>query len=232
MGAIRAGDSKLKLMSGDNKVKRAYAGDVLIYSTGNTVTYNVDGSLYQEEIEEGQSCLSPTFAIPPKSGYTFAGWSKSSGGTVLSSCIMGDEPILLYAIWKAVAFTLTLTASGWSGPKIINGGFKSGPTLRSNPYGDGVEVYGIGATELPWACGGFCKTIDTRGLAKATITVRSGSYGRVDIGSAVTEFTGSQTSATISIGSAVSQLLTIAVFNGGDTYNQKSIIVTSIRFHE
>lgn len=91
--------SKIKLLSADN-IKKIYCEKSAIYSSGNTVTYMVDGSIFhQQEYEEGQSVLSPSITVPGKSGYIFAGWSTSASGDVLSNLTMGDNPITLYAIY-------------------------------------------------------------------------------------------------------------------------------------
>lgn len=80
------------------KVKKWKHDGVLVYSAGNIVTYYVDGTSYQEEVEYGNSVLSPTSFTPSKDGYTFVGWSLSEGGAVLSECVMDSDPITLYAI--------------------------------------------------------------------------------------------------------------------------------------
>lgn len=99
---INIGNKKSKLYLGNTKVLKAYLGSAKIYSSGNVATYYVDeDAVYREEIEEGKSCLEPkTFIIPKKNGYLFAGWSLESGGEVLESIIMGDEPITLYAVFQ------------------------------------------------------------------------------------------------------------------------------------
>lgn len=99
---INIGNKKSKLNLGSKKVSRAYLGSTKIYSSGNTVMYYVDeDTVYREEVEEGESCLKPkTFIIPPKKGYLFVGWSLKSGGEVLDSIIMGNEPITLYAVFQ------------------------------------------------------------------------------------------------------------------------------------
>lgn len=127
-------------MCGDIKVNRAYAGDVKIYSSGNVVTYYVDaGVYYQEEVEEGVSCLSPKTFVPKKSGWTFVGWRTDStaNGTVLTSKVMGDAPITLYAVFrKSVTVTYyngSTTASSTSGYRYYNNGNFVNPTFTLTP---------------------------------------------------------------------------------------------------
>lgn len=95
------GKCNTKLMCGGHKVAKIYCEGSVVYASGNVCTYHVDGATYQEEVDEGASCLLPTsFTIQEKSGYTFMGWSLESGGNVLANHVMGDEPIELYAVWK------------------------------------------------------------------------------------------------------------------------------------
>lgn len=97
------GNKKVNIYIGDKKVKRAYIGDLLYYSSGNPVTYYVDaGTIYTEEVEDGATCLSPTTFTPSKSGYTFTGWREDStaSSSILESKVMGDSPITLYAVFQ------------------------------------------------------------------------------------------------------------------------------------
>lgn len=87
-----------KMTYNGQKVKKWKHNGVLVYSAGNIVTYYVDGVFYQEEVESGNSVLSPTTFTPSKTGYTFIGWSLSEGGAVLSEYVMDSDPITLYAI--------------------------------------------------------------------------------------------------------------------------------------
>ena len=87
------GNKKVNIYIGDKKVKRAYIGDLLYYSSGNPVTYYVDaGTIYTEEVEDGATCLSPTTFTPSKSGYTFTGWREDStaSSSILETKVMGD----------------------------------------------------------------------------------------------------------------------------------------------
>lgn len=113
---LYVGNKKPKLFLGNRKVKKIYCGTQKIYSSGNIVTYNVDsGTVYQEEVDSEASCLSPTTFTPQKSGYTFVGWREDAiaDGNVLSSKIMDDEPITLYAVFEQT-ITLTYLVSGTS----------------------------------------------------------------------------------------------------------------------
>lgn len=73
------------------------------------VSYVVDTStVYSEEVRTNFTCLSPTSFTPTKEGYTFVGWrkDKTASSEVLSECVMENEAITLYAVFKK---TVTLT---------------------------------------------------------------------------------------------------------------------------
>ncbi|MCM1189315.1 MAG: InlB B-repeat-containing protein [bacterium] len=81
---------------------------IVVWSAGNTVTYICNGKTYQEEREEGESCLTPKTFTPAKSGWTFKGWSNNKGSaSVLSSLAMGEEPVTLYAVFSHAGTTIT-----------------------------------------------------------------------------------------------------------------------------
>ena len=96
------------------KVKKAYCMGKRVWSAGSTVTYICNGVTYTEEVDEGQTVLSPTSFTPSKSGCSFVGWSTSASSTAtVSSLVMSDKPITLYAVFKYTDKTLcNLTADG------------------------------------------------------------------------------------------------------------------------
>lgn len=134
--AIYTGVSKSKLFTGNTKVKRMYLGNEKIYSAGNIVTYIVDTNIsYQEEVDEGNSVLSPKTFTPSKAGWTFAGWqTDKTASTPLSSMIMEDNPITLYAV-----FTQTITLS-------YNGNGNTGGSVAAQT---GLRYYNNGSINNP-----------------------------------------------------------------------------------
>ena len=109
MAKIFIGSEGYKISLGTQKIKLAYLGDQRVYSAGNIVTYYVDTTTtYREEIDNGSSCLSPTSFVPQKAGWTFIGWREDTvaSSSVLTSKVMGDAPITLYAVFRQ-AVTLT-----------------------------------------------------------------------------------------------------------------------------
>lgn len=166
MGAFN-GSTKMKIFIGDVKVKKAYLGSTKVYSSGNVVTYNVDGATYQEEVDEGASVLNPTTFTPTKSGWTFVGWREdaTASSSVLSSKIMGDTPITLYAVFRQTVLleyydysTVAKRNTGnryYNNGNVINPSFTltqtivSGWTARgwsTGTAGDSGIVYNNGAT--------------------------------------------------------------------------------------
>ncbi len=139
MGAF-SGKSKLKIFQGGTKIKRAYLGTANIYSSGNTVTYVVDsGIMYNEEVEEGASVLAPASFTPVKSGWSFAGWREDTkaNGEVLDIKQMGEEPMILYAVFKQYV-TLSYHGNGASGGSVGSQG--SYRYYNNENYGEATFV--------------------------------------------------------------------------------------------
>lgn len=128
-----------KMTYNGQKVKKWKHNGVLVYSAGNIVTYYVDGVFYQEEVESGNSVLSPTTFTPSKTGYTFVGWSLSEGGAVLSEYVMDSDPITLYAI-------MIQTVTSYS----YNGGVQSFTAPVAGLYK--LEAFAAGTGDY---CGGY-----------------------------------------------------------------------------
>ena len=92
---------KLKINFANQKIKKGYYGSMLFYSCGNTVTYVVNGTNYDEDVEEGASVLSPASFTPGKPGWTFCGWSLSADNhSIQTNLVMGENPMTLYAVWS------------------------------------------------------------------------------------------------------------------------------------
>lgn len=118
------------------KVKKWNHNGVRVFTAGSTVTYYVDsGVSYIEEVDSEASCLSPKTFTPTKSGWTFVGWREdtTASSSVLSSKVMGDSPIVLYAVFKkAVTVTYynnSTTASSTSGCRYYNNGNVVNPSF-------------------------------------------------------------------------------------------------------
>jgi uncharacterized repeat protein (TIGR02543 family) len=88
----------------NKQITKIYIGSKKVYSLGAIVNYVIDGSdIRQEEIDGGESALSPKTFTPSKSGWTFIGWRSdtTANGTVLTSKIVEDDtPFTLYAVFR------------------------------------------------------------------------------------------------------------------------------------
>lgn len=87
----------------NKKITKIYLGQVLLEDDSDKflVQYHVDqGDIRQSVVSKGTNLLN--LLTPTKSGWTFVGWREDStaSSSVLSSKIMGDEPITLYAVFK------------------------------------------------------------------------------------------------------------------------------------
>lgn len=104
--AINIGNKKSKIYIGNTKVSKVYLGNTKIYSSGSTCTYICDGNTYQEEIDDGASCLSPKTFTPAKSGWEFLGWTldanvgENIADKIITELSMEGEELTLYAIFK------------------------------------------------------------------------------------------------------------------------------------
>lgn len=134
--SIYIGTKKSKLFLGNKKIKKIYAGTEKVYSSGSIVIYYVDTNIvYQEEVDSEASCLSPTSFTPTKSGYTFVGWREdtTASSSILSSKVMGDNPITLYAVFGAnivvTYYNNSTTASTASKYRYYNNGNVANPSF-------------------------------------------------------------------------------------------------------
>lgn len=117
---------KCKFWVGDKKVKKIYLGAQKVFSAGNLVTYKVDTNYTRtEEWDEGLSVLTPATFTPTKPGWIFHGWKETleAVSTILSSKIMGDDPITLYGVFKKLV-TLTLYNNSTTAEKEKKTGYR------------------------------------------------------------------------------------------------------------
>lgn len=126
MGMTYGAVKPKRIFRGEIKVKKIALGSEIVWSGGNICTYQVSpGVTYQEEVEEGATCLVPQTFTPALSGWTFIGWrtDTAANGSVLGSLNMGEEPVTLYAVFRQ---TITLSYAG--------NGATSGSTAAQTGY--------------------------------------------------------------------------------------------------
>ena len=70
---------------------------------------------------------------PTREGYTFAGWERTSGNSIISGNIltMGSEDTVITALWKINTYTITYD---------LDGGTKGANAPTSGTYGSTVEI--------------------------------------------------------------------------------------------
>lgn len=141
--------NKFKMICGNSKIKKGLCGGNVIYSGANPVTYYVDiNVVYTEEVDDGNTLLSPTTFIPTKDGWTFVGWRMDdvASGNIYENLVMEDAPIILYAVFEQ---TITLSYNG------------NGSTSGSMASQTGTRYYNNGNVANPsftLGVSGFTKT--------------------------------------------------------------------------
>lgn len=157
-------------------VKKWNHNNVLVYSSSIAVTYYVESSTkYTEEVASGDSCLSPKTFTPSKSGYTFIGWreDKTANSSVLTSKVMGDSPITLYAVFRKT-ITLSIRISGaattQTGYQYYNNSTVANPTFTvANPTKSG-------ATFLGWSTASTSTTVSYSTISNRTLSANTTVY--------------------------------------------------------
>lgn len=175
-----------------------------------TLSYNANGgsgapSSQQQTVTAGGTAPSMTFTIsntrPTRTGYDFLGWSTSSSASTASYqpggsiTVSGNTP--LYAVWKAITYTVSYNANGGSGaPASQTKSYNVALTLSGTaPTRTGYTFLGwstsSSATTATYSAGGSYTTNASATLYAVwqvityTITYKPGSSG-----------TGSQSTAT------------------------------------
>ena len=175
-----------------------------------TLSYNANGgsgapSSQQQTVTAGGTAPSMTFTIsntrPTRTGYDFLGWSTSSSASTASYQPGGSITISantpLYAVWKAITYTVSYNANGGSGaPASQTKSYNVALTLSgTTPTRTGYTFLGwstsSSATTATYSAGGSYTTNASATLYAVwqvityTITYKPGSSG-----------TGSQSTAT------------------------------------
>lgn len=152
-GTTYLAGKKQKIFIGSTKITKAYVGGKQVYSSGSLVTYNVDGTVYTEEVEEGSDVLHPTSFTPSKTNYTFYGWTQTSGSTQREeSLVATGDPMTLYAIFllTEVTFAYTGYIQSFAAKKGVTYQLKvwgaQGGSASSSVYVSGKGNYDVSGT--------------------------------------------------------------------------------------
>lgn len=183
---IMCENSKIKMLSAGG-LKKIYCQNETIYSSGNICTYQINSNtIYQEEVDEGESCLRPKTFTPSLDGWTFVGWreDQTASGDVLTDTVMGDDPVTLYAVFRqAVTVTYynnSTTASSTSAFRYYNNGntasasFNLTQAASSGWTARGWSTSNVGNASITYANGAtFTRdsNITLYGLYQQTITL-------------------------------------------------------------
>lgn len=183
---IMCENSKIKLLSAGG-LKKIYCQNETIYSSGNICTYQINSNtIYQEEVDEGESCLRPKTFTPSLDGWTFVGWreDQTASGDVLTDTVMRDDPVTLYAVFRqAVTVTYynnSTTASSTSAFRYYNNGntasasFNLTQAASSGWTARGWSTSNVGNASITYANGAtFTRdsNITLYGLYQQTITL-------------------------------------------------------------
>lgn len=190
MAKVYIGNKTCKMFLGNRKIKKAYIGDTKVYSAGNICTYQVGtGITYQEEIDDGMSCLNPGTFTPTLNGWAFLGWrtDQTASGNVLNNLIMGDDPITLYAVFRqAVVLTKivnksTTTATGYR--YYNNGNVANAAFSISNPSVSGATFLGWStstSTSVAYAPGTKSITLSGNTTIRSVLKYSDVSYNVLD----------------------------------------------------
>ena len=106
--------------NGDSKTKAVSFNVTVPAWTSYSVKYNANGGSGAPSSQtkwKGQS-LTLSSTKPTRTGYTFDGWATSAGGSKAYAAggnYTKDEPVTLYAVWKAITYTVQYNANGGTG---------------------------------------------------------------------------------------------------------------------
>lgn len=100
-----------------------------------TVSYNANGGsgAPSSQTKWYGKTLTLSNTKPTRTGYTFQGWATSSSGSVSyasGASYTGNAALTLYAVWKAVTYTVKYNANGGSGA----------PTSQTKTYGQTLKL--------------------------------------------------------------------------------------------
>lgn len=178
------GTSYTFTVTATNTVGTSVASSAASASTASVyaVTFNSKGGT---TVSNGSFLTASTVSeptAPTKTGYTFAGWSATDGGSAVTFPYAPGvtTAITMYALWDAVINVVTFDSKG--GTSVVDGSFASGGTVSAPtaPTKSGYTFAGWSATDggsavtFPYAPG---VVTDITLYAKWTVVSQSSSGG-------------------------------------------------------
>lgn len=106
--------------NGDSATKTVSFSVTVPAWTSYTVKYNANGGsgAPSSQTKWKDQALTLSATKPTRTGYTFQGWATSSSGSVTyasGASYTANTSVTLYAVWKAITYTVKYNANGGSG---------------------------------------------------------------------------------------------------------------------
>ncbi|MEO0016120.1 MAG: hypothetical protein RL589_601 [Actinomycetota bacterium] len=155
--------------SGDSNYVTATSSSSSIV-VNSVITYDLNGGIGTAPTaftSPGSSTTLPNGSGLSKSGYTFGGWSTTSGGTAVSSTYSSSTSRTLYAVWIANQYTITFDANGGSGSQTASS-YITAATATALPAT--TTFTRTGYTFGGWAVSATSSTPVTSYSSSATVT--------------------------------------------------------------
>lgn len=128
--------------------------------TSYKISYNANGGSgtpsSQTKWKDQSLTLSTT--KPTRTGYTFQGWATSSSGSVAyasGATYTSNASITLYAVWKAITYTVSYNANGGSGA----------PSSQTKTYGQALTLSSTKPTKSKYAFLGWGTSASSTSVA-------------------------------------------------------------------
>ena len=119
-------------------------------ATSQTLTVNLNGGSTSQSFKGTYKTSEViTLTNPTRTGYTFTGWSVTSGNSKLSgnTLIMGSQNTTITANWSATSQTLTVNLNGGSTSQSFKGTYKTNEVITlTNPIRSGYTFTGWSVT--------------------------------------------------------------------------------------
>lgn len=124
--------------NGDSATKNVSFNVTVPAWTSYTVKYNANGGsgAPSNQTKWKDQTLKLSTTKPTRTGYTFQGWATSSSGSVAYASganYTSNASVTLYAVWKAITYTISYNANGGSGA----------PSSQTKTYGKTLTLSSV-----------------------------------------------------------------------------------------